>query len=170
MVVKVLARATHILPDIFSNETAPIVVGCVAESRPIDNMFVVRETGLPTALIAIENVEIAHVAVLLPPIITSPELELIVVFNVVPVSVTDVAPAPKFAQDAVNVALVDTNVPPTEMSIEENVAVLELQKFSVVEALACVNEYWTFAVLAPGLLNVTVYVPAAAGVCVIFGE
>jgi hypothetical protein len=67
-------------------------------------------------------------------------------FSVVPVMVTDVAPPPNVQGNGdpklglfVNTALVQTKVPPTEVFICWNVAVLELQKFNVVDALACVN-------------------------------
>jgi hypothetical protein len=85
-------------------------------------------------------------------------------FSVVPVIVTDVAPPPNVQGNTlpnvpsvlVNTALVQIKVPPTEIFICLNVAVLELQKLSVVDALACVNAYTTPVVLVPGLLNVTV--------------
>lgn len=108
----------------------------------------------------IANVEIAHVVVVLSPTetIAVPEL-LPFMFSVVPVMVTEVAPVPKdceFEDAIVNAAFVQTRDPPTEMFIPANDAVLELQKFSVVDALACVNVYVIGPTPPPGLLNVVV--------------
>jgi hypothetical protein len=64
--VSVLARANHALPEHFVNVTAPIAVGCVAESRPIDNILPV---GLAKSVMLTARVEIAHVDVVLPPIV-----------------------------------------------------------------------------------------------------
>jgi hypothetical protein len=142
--VSVLARANHALPEHFVNVTAPIAVGCVAESRPIDSIFPIGKSILKSVILT-ASVEIAHVDVVLPPIVNICDV-LPVIFNVVPVIVTDVAPPPNVKDNGdsivnsfANTALVEIKVPPTEIFICVNVAVLELQKFNVVDALDCVN-------------------------------
>jgi hypothetical protein len=116
----------------------------VAESRPIDSIFPIGKSILKSVILT-ASVEIAHVDVVLPPIVNICDV-LPVIFNVVPVIVTDVAPPPNVKDNGdsivnsfANTALVEIKVPPTEIFICVNVAVLELQKFNVVDALDCVN-------------------------------